>query len=527
MNRNSSKSLTEFFEYYEKYEKININLEDFNDMLNETYFFEVIKYLFVNKKTIHDILYREDIIISLNSKEENDASKDLPYLLPLSLLLLDSNFTDFSFSLNFLLSINELRKKEKEKYKKVIISKISLDLINYYKGLDEYFNDSNKRKKEIEKIRIDNDEIVNNNTTSFNQFGLNIRDIKSKNIKEIYIEILKALISQNKDKNYNVSFEIISQLHLNSLLSNINDKEIKQILEEVLNNLKEEKNYNNSINLNGNNINNSSWPTLKSDKKIETIQYKQKYEIFDILKKEKNGKKTVEFIKQIGKFYIFGFNNSLIIYDESNKYKKQIKDKWVYNIINIKQSNEEKIEITICTRNSIETYRYEKGVIRYSKVMFENLNSLFLIKRDNSNEYYICTTDNVLLGLDEENRKTYNIFDEEIILTKSGIKLNDNLIIFKSNKVASKGKDKLKIYNYKNKTKSEIPENEKYSFIFSANGLEIMDIGINNKNKILLCACKKYIKNQRNGILVVNFEYNKCINHFFYETNNFEVYCFC
>ena len=49
------------------------------------------------------------------------------------------------------------------------------------------------------------------------------------------------------------------------------------------------------------------------------------------------------------------------------------------------------------------------------------------------------------------------------------------------------------------------------------------------KNKILLCACKKYTKDQKNGILLVNPNIGNCkrIENEFYDTNNFEVYCFC
>ena len=51
--------------------------------------------------------------------------------------------------------------------------------------------------------------------------------------------------------------------------------------------------------------------------------------------------------------------------------------------------------------------------------------------------------------------------------------------------------------------------------------------------KVLLCACKKYIKNQKNGILLVNIKENESakdnekMNYIFYDTKNFEVYCFC
>jgi len=523
MNQKNIKGLLDFIKYLKDEEKNKINLNE-----NESNLFAIIKYIFLNKNIIQDKLYNEDIIISLNSEEEKYISKDLSCILPLTLLISDSNFNDFSFSPDFIFNINGLREKKNEnvKYKNVIMSKILLALIDYYKGLDEFFSISKERKEKIEKIKIDNNEIINNNTSAFNQFGVNISGIKSKNIKEIYIEILKELISKNNYKK----FDIIEQLSLNSLLNNLNDKKIGRILEEILNNLTGEKNYNISLKLSKDN-NNSSDPTLKSKSKSEVGErttYNQKCTIFNIHKKRRKLKYTVEFIEQIGHFFIIGFNNSLFIYDDLTKNKKEKKKKWIYNILNNKEYNEEKIEISICSKNIIESHRYEKGEIRHPRTIFENLNSLFLMRRDNLNEYYICTIDNVLLGIDESGGKTNKIFEKENFLTKSGIKLNESLMIFKSNKIASKGKDKLKSYNYKNKTRDEIlSNNEEYSFVFSINGLETMDIGIENKNKVLLCACKKYIKNQKNGILVLNFEDNNYINHFFHKTNNFEVYCIC
>ena len=462
MNKKNVMGLLDFIEKLKEDEKIKINLEE-----KESKFFTIIKYIFLNKKIIHDKLYKEDIIISLNSDEEINISNDISCILPLTLLILNSNFTDFSFSIDFILKINDLREKEDLNYEKVIISKILLSLIGYYKGLDEFYNNSNENKEKIEKIKKENNDIINNNTRAFNQFDLNIDDIKSKNIKEIFIALIK--------NNNHISLNIIKQLHLDSLLNTINNKEPNKILEEILNNFIGKENYNES-NILSKDDNNSSKPTINLDKK-EEHSCNQNFNILDMHKKEKSSKYTVEFIKQIGQFYIFGFSNNLYIYDEVTKNKKEIKRKWIYNIINTKDNNEEKIEISICTRNSIESFRYEKGEICYSRLIFKNLNSLFLMRRDNLNEYYICTKDNVILGIDESTEKTYKIFEEEKLLTKSGIKVNENLMAFKSNKVASKGKDKIKIYNYKNKTKSEILSNdEEYSFVFGVNGLEIMDI---------------------------------------------------
>ena len=50
----------------------------------------------------------------------------------------------------------------------------------------------------------------------------------------------------------------------------------------------------------------------------------------------------------------------------------------------------------------------------------------------------------------------------------------------------------------------------------------------NNKSKILLCACRKYNKNQKNGILLVEplLKENEEVYHDFYEAD-FEVQCLC
>ena len=54
------------------------------------------------------------------------------------------------------------------------------------------------------------------------------------------------------------------------------------------------------------------------------------------------------------------------------------------------------------------------------------------------------------------------------------------------------------------------------------------------KNRILLCACKKYLRFQKNGILLLSFEDDNNIDNYsfhiyykFYYTNDFQVFCFC
>ena len=112
---------------------------------------------------------------------------------------------------------------------------------------------------------------------------------------------------------------------------------------------------------------------------------------------------------------------------------------------------------------------------------------------------------------------------------KEGVFLTDNLLIFLSNNIRYKEK-KFIIYNV-NSEKIEKEINLNYSINLSKNSLTLIEMNNNDNNKILLCACKKYLKNQKNGILLINIclrfdgveDYFNC----FYETNSFEVYCFC
>jgi hypothetical protein len=115
-----------------------------------------------------------------------------------------------------------------------------------------------------------------------------------------------------------------------------------------------------------------------------------------------------------------------------------------------------------------------------------------------------------------------------------GIILSDDLFALTSNEIVKNGANKLIIYNIKSK-KIQF-ELKGYSFIPSCNGLSIMQREepkpikeTKSYSKTLLCACKKSKTNQKNGILLVNINSENKINisSSFYDTGNFEVYCFC
>jgi hypothetical protein len=108
---------------------------------------------------------------------------------------------------------------------------------------------------------------------------------------------------------------------------------------------------------------------------------------------------------------------------------------------------------------------------------------------------------------------------------KGGLMINKNDAVLTSNQTIKNGKDEIIFFDDRNnKFKERI---EGYSFVDSSNGLYL--ISIEEKDiSIILCACKKYLYSQKNGILLIDNNNVGENNYYqFYDTNNYEVYCFC
>ena len=156
----------------------------------------------------------------------------------------------------------------------------------------------------------------------------------------------------------------------------------------------------------------------------------------------------------------------------------------------------------------------------------KNYNYLFMNKLKNGKEIF-CTNNGVYESTSVLNKE---IFMSEIILLEhyiEGILLNDKLICFKSNKQMTNGKDLLTFFNLK--TKKIIKKINDYSFNISQYRLIL--IPINEKKKMLICACTKYSSDQKNGLLIVNIDFisdeNIEIKTYFEETESFYVNCIC
>ena len=198
-------------------------------------------YLFLyftwNKVGTDDgILYNESKLINLN--ELLNKNNNLSELFYLDLMINDDILHYFKISLEFIENINNMQNLiNDEVYKKVIYSKIIIDLIKYFNQDEENVSTEN-----LEKIEEFNKKILEDNLSEFNKI-INNKDIfEDGKIDEIYSSILEKLIRNNEFKNYDYVLKIIEQLEFENIyLTDTMLENLKKILnssEDFINNYK-------------------------------------------------------------------------------------------------------------------------------------------------------------------------------------------------------------------------------------------------------------------------------------------------
>jgi hypothetical protein len=260
----------------------------------------------------------------------------------------------------------------------------------------------------------------------------------------------------------------------------------------------------------------------------------------------KNGK--ANFVKVLNEnMIISGGDENIIFYDSGYNNKKEIliKNDNIFKIKENKKNNN--MEIIICSD------KVDKINLLSIPNNISNLDDYKIRTIEDKMKTRICfnfNKDFILCnekGLFQKNDLISNITKLDAFkipnINKSywtGIKINSELIAITSNKNlldGNGGEDKIIFYNYYAKKIIEFVEN--YSFALSQNNLALMPIevdiytkDINKSNKVLLCACKKYKEDQKNGILLLNLDLNdnnnlKVLSQTFYEIEYFEIYCLC
>ena len=204
--------------------------------LNFKYFLEYLdclnledksKFCYLNHEAINKILYELNEIIIINA-EKHELS--LSSLLYLSLAISSSpNIINYTYSIDFILLIKNYIQEENNIFRKIILSKLNMIIIDNYEQLGYYKNED---QIIINDIKIFNNSIIKNNIKELIEYNLCFifDGIQEKNINEIYIQLINELIRTIKFDNYLNVFNIIFGLDL----ENIN---IAKIMEEKLNQL--------------------------------------------------------------------------------------------------------------------------------------------------------------------------------------------------------------------------------------------------------------------------------------------------
>ena len=222
-------------EYLVKYKKLN-NEENKNSKIDIIKLSEymkldknkIVKLLYFNIDSFHHALYDCNSEIILKEEE-----KKLSYIFYTTLLLIEGNqnIINYTFTIKLIQFINKMNENHKNIYSNLVLSKSIFALIAAYKGLDEYYN----KVKEIQEIKTNNINIIENLIHDINnelKLKLNLAYIKSKNIDQIYIDIIIGLL-KNKSEDYNFISSIIKEMELESI--NITKKmfeEIKKFLDD-------------------------------------------------------------------------------------------------------------------------------------------------------------------------------------------------------------------------------------------------------------------------------------------------------
>lgn len=301
-------------------------------------------------------------------------------------------------------------------------------------------------------------------------------------------------------------------------------------------------------------------PEKKKEKIIKINKLKKfNFNLINFQEEIDRHEKSVQMIRELpcGKFVSCGLDGKIILIDENQEKKSidsnKIIDNWIYSIAEVPDTENEfiaccpeKIYIISINNNKFEV---EEKRLNFSDSL--NLYAFYPHKE----ELILCGSDSlskyngIIKEIKEDNQKSFEVLNK--IQTRCGINISGNIIAVVSNKaLKTKGQDVLKCIN---KNRLNEPYSEEYSFNIGPNSLLIIDTNIDVKNnnsnnsgsnkrkrkqknnntqgnnekaKLLLCACTKYLNDQKNGILMICPNSKKIKNNF-YETGDFEVFCFC
>ena len=489
-------------------EKKFINLNEMRKFFNID-MKDALTFLYFNKDSLHRILYERDEYFILEEKEDN-----LSFYFYL-VLLIRPVFADLKYSIKYIKDLINMRDSTKNEYRKILLVKIIDKLIKNYINIEDRCGD-------IEELENENNKIINE---------IQKVSISKTKIDELYIDIILNLIKNDKKDINSIIEELdiesinITMTIFNKIKDFLNDKEVidKYLIKEI-----------NDVFYNEDKIN--FYYILLKLLKDSIFLYQIKFFLKTRKYFMKNKKKIKNYIidnKEIG--------------EKINYIKNKIFDlKYYINYIN-NNSDYSNMKETIDNSEMIKSSESKK---REDSSLYCNKEKL-----EKKKNYYILNFVKIIgshsdNNSDKKNKKDYDItkYTAEFIIETNkyyfsyGTNLKNSINKYskgKSINFIGHGNQDIEdwIYNFIEGNSKIIGCGKNFIYIISGDDKKNTPKKepLKNENtKILLCACKKYLKGQKNGILLLNIKNNEIeINpqenddYFFFNTGTFEIYCIC
>ena len=516
----------------------NINNNNINSIKEGNILFDFSKDVITNNKI--DKIYIDiiNILIKTNKIDDYDYTYNIIKKLDLeNIILTETMFDELSDILN-----------EKEYMKNYIIDSkdfiFNNKIINFYYILFKYILKNS--------IYIYQNKFLLNARKNIIKFS---KQLSTNNLLDDKKEMIKYILSFITDSKYYYNICFIEKQNKNKNNSNSNYSQSSFWTNSTIHDSVNSQNIFSS---------NSQYLSLFNDNEdiFKIINFEK------IIEKHEKKKNSSEFIKEMTNGIIIsgGLEDKYHIYNsqfellkdisflipsevsettkKSNNSSRRIINKISQNIMetndSINSKNDNFIELLDCSKYAIMKYsifiNYNENIIKISDPSQINISctGCFEIKTISGNNEYVIYGekgiwhfDKSLFSLDMNIHKKNPKYNKDKRNYKSGIKINDNFIALTSNSVLPNGEDILVIYDTNNKI---IIKEINNSFVNGVNGLYFLEIE-NEKKKLLLCACKKYLSYQKNGILIIDIEIkeieNEKLSYKFFDTNDFEVNCFC
>ena len=203
-----------------------------NILLNKE--INIIEYIYLNKERINQILYDEETNIKI---EQNYLVKFSDYIYLYYILAESRDVVNYIFEIELIDAFNDILLATKSKIKMIILSKLEIFFIDYY-----FEQKDDEKTKKYEDMENKCKQIINVNINYLKEdiADLNIDNLLSDDIENIYTEIIKSLIINGKLNDSDKTIKLLDDLEIKHIRLNkkFYDNLSKILIEKNLNKYK-------------------------------------------------------------------------------------------------------------------------------------------------------------------------------------------------------------------------------------------------------------------------------------------------